>query len=369
MEYYSLDKILKTHSEYNLIVGMRSNGKTYACLLHGLREYIQNHSAMGYIRRYREDFVGKRGDQLFSALVENNEVAKLSNNQWTGIVYRAKRWYLTKLEDDGTVTKDETPFCFGFSLTEMEHDKSVSYPNIRTVVFDEFITRQYYLADEFVLFENVLSTIIRRRTDVTIFMLGNTVNKFCPYFKDMGLRHITEMAPGTIDVYKTVKNLKIAVEYCAEAELTTGKENPSNFYFSFDNPKLEMITGGIWELDIYPHLPNKYTPKDVCFRYFIEFDEQFLQADIVFLNLKTPVIFTYIHTKTTPLKYPDTDIVFSLTPTSRPNWFRNILKPSTDIERKICHFFKTYRVFYQDNDVGELVKNYLKVAQKESLLT
>ena len=33
-----------------------------------------------------------------------------------------------------------------------------------------------------------------------------------------------------------------------------------------------MVTSGVWELDIYPHLPIKYNPKDVLFTYFIEFD-------------------------------------------------------------------------------------------------
>lgn len=374
MKYYNLSKILEMKCIYNVIFGMRSNGKTYACLVHGLKEHYKNGSAIAYIRRYREDFVGKRGDQLFAALCANNEIAKATEGKYDRVIYRAKRWYLAYFDNNKQeVIRAEQPFCYGFSLTEMEHDKSVSYPTIRTIIFDEFITRQYYLNDEFVLFQNVLSTIIRDRNDATIFMLGNTVNKYCPYFKDMGLRHITEMKAGSIDIYKYPKNLKVAVEYCAEPkELTTGKNSrPSDIYFAFDNPKLEMITGGSWEIDIYPHLPEKYTPKDIMFSYFIEFDQQLLQADIVAKQLDsgTPVCFTFIHVKTTPIKDPDHDILFTLVPSARPNVFRNILRPISDIDRKISHFFKTYKVFYQDNEVGELVKNYMKVVQRESLLT
>ena len=32
MEYYSLDDILKYNATYNFILGMRGNGKTFACL-------------------------------------------------------------------------------------------------------------------------------------------------------------------------------------------------------------------------------------------------------------------------------------------------------------------------------------------------
>ena len=371
MKYYSLDKILNTKSRYNLIIGMRSNGKTYACLKHGLEQCYKNHTTMAYLRRYREDFVGKRGEQLFAALNQNDEISKITEGHWDRIIYRSKRWYFARFDEaTATTIRADDPVCFGFSLTEMEHDKSVSYPTITTVIFDEFITRQYYLQDEFVLFCNVLSTIIRQRDNVTIFLLGNTVNKYCPYFKEMGLKHVTEMEPGSIDVYKTVMNLKIAVEYCADISKSSGKGKPSDIYFSFDNPKLEMITGGSWELDLYPHIPEKYTPANVIFRYFIEFDSQLLQADIVAKSLDSgvPVIFTYIHAKTTPIKYPDTDIVFTMTPSARPNYFRNILHPVGQIDKKILHFFKSYKVFYQDNEVGEVVKNYMKTAEKDLII-
>ena len=96
----------------------------------------------------------------------------------------------------------ETPFAFGFAITSQEHDKSTSYPNVRTILYDEFLTRNAYIPDEFVLFCNVLSTVIRQRDDVKIFMLGNTVNKYCPYFKEMGLNNITKQKQGTIDIYK-----------------------------------------------------------------------------------------------------------------------------------------------------------------------
>ena len=64
------------------------------------------------------------------------------------------------------------------------------------------------------MFANVLSTIIRHRNDVKIFMLANTVNKYCPYFKEMGLKHITEMKQGSIDIYTYgSSDLRVAVEY------------------------------------------------------------------------------------------------------------------------------------------------------------
>lgn len=215
LEYYSYDRILAKNCKYSIIFGERSNGKTFGGLKMILKKYIESGyiEQSAYIRRFEEDYKGKRGQSLFEAIVSSGVLAELTT-EWTGIKYYSSRWYLTKTSIDGHVIMQDRPFMYGFALNTMEHDKSSSYPNITTVIFDEFITRQYYLTDEFVIFMNVLSTIIRQRDNVRIFMLGNTVNKYCPYFKEMGLKHISEMKQGDIDIYSySNSKLSVAVEY------------------------------------------------------------------------------------------------------------------------------------------------------------
>ena len=252
----------------------------------------------------------------------------------------------------------------GFSIAEMEHDKSTSYSKVTTIIFDEFLSRSYYLNDEFVLFMNVLSTIIRYRDNVKIFMLGNTVNKYCPYFKEMGLTHINQMEKGTIEVYSYGESkLKVAVEY-ADSPVKGGTK-PSDHYFAFNNPKLNMITGGAWEIALYPHCPVKYRPKDVLFTYFIEFDDALLQCEIVQVE---DYDFTFIHEKTTPLRDESKDIIFTTRYDARPNFFRNIRKPNSELERKIGMYFRKEKVFYQDNEVGEVVRNYLQFCARDNIV-
>lgn len=361
--YYSLFAIEKLKAIYNLIIGKRSNGKTYACLEKIIRTYAEIGKQGAYLRRYREDFRGKRGDQLFAAHVSNGLISEVTDGEWNSVKYYAGRWYFSKYDDVlNKDIRDTEPFCFGFSLSEMEHDKSTSYPNITTVVFDEFITRQYYLPDEFVLFMNVLSTIIRGRFDVTIYMLGNTVNKFCPYFKEMGLGHVDEMPLGTIDLYTYGESeLTVAVERCDDPD----SSKSSNKYFTFDNPSLQMITGGAWEIDIYPHLPIKYVKKDIQLIYFILFNDYILQCEII---VKDGCIFTYIHRKSTEIQDIEHDIIFTTDHSPRPNISRNLLHPAYDVHRKISALFKAEKVFYQDNEVGELVRNYLMWCKTSSQL-
>src|SRR5690606_4040116 len=111
-------------------------------------------------------------------------------------------------------------------LSDTEHNKSISYPRVEIIFFDEFITKHLYLNDEFILFMNTISTIVRQRTNVTIYMCGNTVDKYCPYFKEMGLNHVHKMEQGTIDVYRYGNSkLTVAVEYCA----STKRKKKNNF--------------------------------------------------------------------------------------------------------------------------------------------
>lgn len=358
-KFYSLKNILSKDAQYNIIFGERSNGKTYSVLKYGLEKFCKTGEQTAIVRRWSEDFKGKRGSSMYQALVNNHEIEKLTEGKWTDVYYYSGRWYLCKYDEKGERTVLEKPIAYAFALGSMEHDKSTSYPEINTILFDEFLTRTMYLPDEFVLFMNVLSTIIRHRKNVKIFMLGNTVNKYCPYFNEMGLRHIKDMKVGDIDIYSYGdSDLKVAVEYCKPNK--QGKE--SDTYFAFDNPKLNMITGGAWEVNIYPHCPIKYVPKDIKFTYFIIFDGEILQCEII---MKDNNNFTFIHRKTSPIKDTEKDLIYSTEYSSLPNWKRKINKPVTDVEKKIALYFAKDKVFYQDNDVGEIVRNYLMWCGKD----
>lgn len=363
-EFYSLDRIKKMKCHYNLIFGKRSNGKTYAVLYEGLKTYVEKGKQMAYIRRYREDFIGKRGQTLFNSLVSTGAVSQLTDGKWDTVRYSSSQWFLAKKDpkNPDKLISDSAPFCYGFSLGQMEHDKSTSYPDVTMIVFDEFISRIGYIPNEFVMFMNVLSTIIRQRDDVTIYMLGNTVNKYCPYFAEMGLGHIETMEPGSIDVYSYGSSkLKVAVERTINHNIEGRK---SEVYFAFNNPNLEMITGGAWELDLHPHLPRDYNTENVVYKFFIVFNDQIVQGNVLEFDDCT---FIYCHRKTTEIKHPDEDLIFSEEYDPRPNHIRNIRRTDNLAAKNIGLFFRNDQVYYQDNDVGEIVRNYLMFCKSDTL--
>lgn len=359
MKYYSLTKINSKKATYNVIFGERSNGKTYACLQQALENYFNTGSQFAYIRRWAVDIAPKRMNNLFNSFVENRTIERLSDGQFTNIYFRTGTFYLCKYDKNGkAIYNDQDVIGYAFGLAENEHNKANSYPKVTNIIFDEFLTNQLYLNNEFVLFMNTISTIVRLRTNVKIYMLGNTVNKYCPYFKEMGLTNILSMKQGTIDVYSYGDSkLKVAVEYASSNKIL--KKN--NFYFAFNNPKLQMITGGKWELNIYPHAPFKWKQSEINFIYFIIFNGSIYQCEVITSH---DTIFTFIHEKTTPIRNPKRDIIYSLEYNSGLNYSRNILKPNFELGKKIAWFFLHDSVYYQDNDVGDAINNYLKICKR-----
>lgn len=360
-QFYSLSKIDKKTAHYYVIFGERSNGKTYAVLKKTIENWFRNHKQSAIVRRWQDDFKSKRGATMYAAL--NEVVKKESGGAYDHVDYYGGRFYMAcwMVEESGArkSVRDEKPFCYGFALSAWEHDKSTSYPEIDIVLFDEFITRDSYLNDEFVIFMQVVSTIVRHRKGIRIYMLGNTVNKFCPYFAEMGLTHVKDMEPGQIDIYNYGESeLTVAVERTGTSE---HNKKESDVYFAFNNPKLQMITHGTWEIDIYPHLQGHYRSSDVVFNYFIIWEGEVLQADIVADELS---YYTYIHRKTTDIKDPDNDIIYQIEADKRHNYYRNFKRPVDKLSQKITNHFKSYKIFYQDNEVGEIVRNYMQWCDK-----
>lgn len=361
MKFWTPTRILKENAHYNIVFGERSNGKSYGVCKHFIEDYIQYNKKFAYIRRWEEDIKGFRLEKVFEGINRDKIVYDLTKGAWDCVIAYRRQFYLGKYietEKGIETVRGETPIGYAYALTDMEHDKGETDSEICNILFDECMTRKMYLPDEFIIFLNTLSTIIRLRDNVQIFMLGNTVNKYCPYFTEMGLTNVKNMKRGQLEVYKYGNSeLKVAVEFAD----TVSKKKPSNVYFSFDNPKLEMITGAtgnVWEMNIYPHLSVKYTPNEIQFIYFIIFDGRTMQCEII--NTKNGLTFTFIHDKTTPIKDPEKALIYSLESAPGLNYRRDLSRPVFEFEKKLLWYFKNDKVFYQSNDIGETVRNYFK---------
>lgn len=367
-KYYDIRHLFKEYPKamYYIAIGERSNGKTYSALDYALERFDKNGEEFAYVRRIGEEIRPKNLSALFSSHVENGRLHTLFDGKYNAIEYKSNRFSLLKRGEDGKIDPDVEPVVFGraFDLNAMEHYKSISFPRITTIIFDEFLSRSGYLPNEFQLFQNALSTIIRLRDNVRIIMLGNTVNQYCPYFEEMGLSHVKKQEQGTIDVYTYGQsNLMVVVEYCESSAKRGGKA--SDVYFAFDNPQLKMITEGSWEIGVYPHLPHQYKPKHVAATFFIEFDKEILQGQVISVENEAP--FVFLHRKTTEIKN-DTDIVYGVVPSSNPYRRFGLLRQTDNLSVFIRRCIAEGRIFYSTNEVGEVMRNYLMWNRNQGMI-
>ena len=374
--FYSLDAILEKcpRAKYYIIFGERSNGKTHSVIELALREYLKHGWQLGIIRRYEEDFLSDNAMQMMDGFVNNqyrgNIIDNLSNGKWNDVRWYKRKFYLTHRNEQGEVDAvSDTPFAHTFYLSGAEHKKATSYPLIHNVLFDEFLTNNIYLINEFKSFLSIISTIVRLEDYVRIFMCGNTVSQYCPYFADMGLTNIKKMEKGTIDIYRYGNSgLEIAVEYADFPDREKGnRKKKSDVYFAFsDSPTLKMITQGDWETNLYPHLPTDYHFWDIEYQFYIQFDNETFECELIIPPKEESDIlpFVYIHRKTTPLKdelnMKKGYYTFKTEYDNRPYFSRNLLRPRNRGEKAIARFFKEDRVFYQDNLLGETIRRYIE---------
>lgn len=364
-EFYDFRNLLKGYpdAQYYVIFGERSNGKTYSALDYALERYCKNGEQFAYIRRFGEDIKPKNMSQLFAGHVDNGRITHYTDNNWSSVNYTRGKFYFTMLTEDGDRVQSDEPFGFAFDLNSMEHTKSISFPKIKTVIFDEFISRSGYLPNEWLLFCNTLSTIIRLRDDVKILMLGNTVNKYCVYFQEMGLKHIKDQKEGTVDVYHYAdSNLKLVCEYTPSSAKRGGKA--SDVYFAFDNPELKMITTGSWEIAVYPHLDVKIRPKDIIAEFFVDFNNELLHGEVI---SKDSDAFIFLHEKTTPIKDPRIDIVYTSYPSIKWNYKMCLTKHTDKLSQFIIKCIRENKIFYSTNEVGEVFRNYVQWSDSFSI--
>lgn len=348
-KYWSIQPILKTNADYNLIFGQRSNGKTFGCCGAGLTSYINNGARIAYVRRYAEEITPRNIENLFLP----HPIDELTDGNYNGTVYRSHKFRLVKYDNGEIVATDDTVFCQTFALNTWERQKGADNGKFDYIIFDEFMTRGNYLPNEFLTFCNVLSTLLRDRAGTKIFMLANTVNRYSPYFAEMGLGEIVDtIKQGEIKSVRNKSGLKISVEYCAVADSTA----QVNKYFDFNNTRLDMITNGKWEIKNYPHLTERVTKNDILARFYVFFDNKVFCGDLCGLNND---MFIHFHRGDKKEINYDKHFVYSDTPSINPMHSITIYNGNSRVQYYICDLIDSGKCFYTDNEIGEIVRNWL----------
>lgn len=361
------DEINATKADFRMIVGERSNGKTYPTIVFdGIRKFIDSgyKDAFAYIRRW-DDTIKVSAEELFNGCCSNGWLEWYTKGKYNYVHHYRKRWFLAKKDQTGKVVdKCKTPMCYGFALTMAEHYKGPDYPMIKTIIFDEFIPEKSsrgYSPGEWRLWNSILSTIIRRRSDVVIYMIANTITKDCPYFDKYKI-DIDEIPQGVIQVFRYNGGGSLAFEHCRSTGSNISK--PSSKYFDIDTEigVAGMINAGHWETDEYPKLPRRLSHKDRTKLSFwmVTKTGKIIQGNILDTGAAPCVFF---HMKTTPLKVLPDDYIYKLNwdPEELDNPMIRIgFNKQYQLDKIILDMIAKKQAYYKDNDVGEKVKHFIE---------
>lgn len=361
-DFYDITPIDETNAVYRMIIGQRSNGKTYSVCKHIVENYFTKGERGAYIRRYEEDITPKNIQSLFAP--HYKLIEQLSEGKYNFVIYRAKEFRFAYISEEGDILeKAPEAFCVAASINTAEHTKGQDRGEVHTILFDEFATREAYLKNEFVLFCNLLSSLIRNRDNAIIYMCANTVNRYCPYFKEMGLKDVESMPQGQIYLYNYGNAaLTVAVEYCDPVKAT---EKTASKYFAFDNPQLEMITTGAWELMMYPRTPYKIFEDDIRYKFYIQFGEALMCGEIIHpaVGKHRADLFIFVHPQTKDIEIDSKTVFYTEEFSSSICHVRFLNDCPTALHQLIKSLIMKKAVCFSNNETGEIFRNWLLNSQ------
>lgn len=167
MAYYNYDKALSYNALFNFILTTRGLGKTYGAKLKVIKKFLKTGEQFIYIRRYKDEL--STIDTFFNDIIANNEFPE---HEFKVV---QKKFYI-----DGKICGYAIPLSISQRL------KSTSYPNVTTIIYDEFIINTSnirYLTNEVYTFLEFFETVARKRNNVRAIFLANNVSIINPYFQ------------------------------------------------------------------------------------------------------------------------------------------------------------------------------------------
>lgn len=287
-KYYRISNIEKTNAQYRILLGERANGKSYAVKEHCLLKAYENGDEFGLLRRYKQDVRESDIEAYFADM----PIYSITSGEYDMITVYRGCIYFSKIDEDGKIVRGKK--CgHVFYLSGNERFKSQAFPYITDIIYEEFVTNKMYLPNEPSELQHFISTIARRRL-ITVWLIGNTISRVCPYYSEWGLKNIPYQKQGTIEIYKFSTNqvddngnavvIKIAVENCANSG------NNSKMFFGKTG---EQITSGQWETKEQPHLPRSYEEYELI--YELLFADMGFNFVIQLLINKDGGLITYIY--------------------------------------------------------------------------
>lgn len=336
-KFYNGTELKNLNADYNIILGERTGGKSYWTKNYVVSDCVKHKEKFVYLRRYDSDIKTIDVQQYFS----DTNCKKLGFDLIT--VYRSEL-YATEIDNEGNYKR---LYCIGraMSLSRMVSYKSQIFNDYTHIIYEEFVTDDIYLDNEPDTLLDFISTIFRNRKG-KVWLIGNKLTRFCPYYFEWGLTRLSKQKNDTIDIYR----LKAGEEEITIAVELTDKYGNDKMTFGH---KRKNVTEGEWETRIYPKPPH---PKN---EYTVLYEILYMYSGFKF------VVSLLSHGDYLCIKiYPyttDRNITRKITDEFSADVFTTpVLNVKNKAEMKIKELFALNKIVYSDNLTGTDFNNALK---------
>lgn len=185
--YYNPQKMLSYNRILNFIIGARGIGKSYAMKKHPINRFLKHGEQFIYVRRYKGEL--KRAANYFDDIA----------NEFPSVKFKVKgRQFFINDKLAG----------WAIPLSMWQSEKSNAYPNVSTIIFDEFIREKDnsgYIPNEVAALLNLMDTVFRGRENTRCVCLSNAVSVVNPYFLYF------EIVPNTEKRFNAYKNILVEI--------------------------------------------------------------------------------------------------------------------------------------------------------------
>lgn len=352
LNYYDISNLLKTDAQYLMLLGQRSNGKSYQvkktlieAFATGIKNFVDQGTTFVYLRRWKDDIKKTSVEKYFDDI----PISKLTNGEATKIIAYGNYLYLGTTDENG---RDKKGRVCGYycALNEAERYKSWVFKNTELIVYEEFITDRVYLNNEPTLLQQFVSTVIRNR-NAHVFLVGNTLSRVCPYFNEWCLDKVLQQKINTIDIYHVhgvteELSVNIAVEMCGVMEST------QNMFFG---NAAKQIVKGEWDVQEVPHLPLPLEHYESVYKVLVKYDGFTFVIELL-VEPDEGGLLCFVYPRLKP-NHKDASTRTITNEFSDKPWITAKLNPLSKIEMKINWCFMMGKVCYADNLTGADFKN------------
>lgn len=345
-KYLSKKKVKSIKCDYLLLLGERSNGKSYSVKSICVEQAYKNKKLFIYLKRY--DLEVK--DSLCVSYFADMPIQEITSGEYTCIDVFRKGIYLANIDpESGKVVRGQKiGICH--ALSGAEHYKSLQYPDVENIIYEEIISQNgQYLFNEPDALQQYVSSIFRNNRKGKIYMIGNTLSRICPYYNYWEL-DTRSMKPGEIRHF--IKKNEDGPDTDIAVFLTESLKTNTGLFFG---RAAKNITQGAYATEPQPRLPDDIRNYKILYRVVLQYENIMFMMQVLQHNESNDITW-YITPKTTAID-KNTRVVsteFSTSP-----YYSRLLIGITQKENELFKMLMDGRVCFSDDLTGTEFYNLL----------